>query len=487
MFGLIGAGAAAALLLWFSIGQPVWFDEGYSILLAKQSWGELLSLTAVDAHPPFYYLLLKAWGDLFGFTEFALRSLSALLMGGAVFVGFAVLRRLFSTKVALYALPFMVFAPFLLRYGYEVRMYALATLIAVSATYALIRAVAAKGWKWWIVYGGLVALGMYTLYLLAAVWLAHFVWVLVSSIRSKERPFWRWKWLYAYAGAVVLFAAYIPIFVHQLLNSALPGMGNAMTVPQLTNIASMFVLYAPEWTLGSWGTIGVLLVTVALTVLGVRVYKKGTKQTKKALWLLLALSFVPIVFYGLASLSAKPIYIVRYMAHSGIFIYMLIGVVIALGIHHKVKRAFLTAAFVIMMLLVGVVSLWKAGNFNLERMQQPETHAVRTAAECDVPGTQVIADDPYTFIDSAFYFQGCSFYFFSKDDVAYKGGYAMLHGSTQRVALADDVTAERVVHLHWDGNTPGLILGDRYEVESSQAFDKQVVTIYKKVSTSSVE
>lgn len=50
-----------AVAMVFSIGQSIWFDEGYSILLAKGSWSELFALTAVDAHPPFYYALLKIW------------------------------------------------------------------------------------------------------------------------------------------------------------------------------------------------------------------------------------------------------------------------------------------------------------------------------------------------------------------------------------------------------------------------------------------
>jgi uncharacterized membrane protein len=82
-----------------SLRQSIWFDEGYSILLAKQPVGELLALTAVDAHPPLYYLLLKAWGEMFGFTEFALRSLSALFLGGAVTTMLLLIRRLFGTRV----------------------------------------------------------------------------------------------------------------------------------------------------------------------------------------------------------------------------------------------------------------------------------------------------------------------------------------------------------------------------------------------------
>lgn len=480
----------AALFFWLtmllSIGQPIWFDEGYSILLAKSSWGELLSLTAVDAHPPLYYLLLKLWGGVFGFSEVALRAFGALLMSLAVAMVLVLIKRMFSLRVALMAALFFVFAPFLLRYGYEVRMYGLATLIAVSATYSLVRAQADKGWKWWMLYALFVALGMYTLYLMVAVWLAHFVWLLVTSIKSGVRPFWRWKWLYAFGGAVILFAPYIPTFIHQLTNSALPGMGSQMTVPQLTNIASTLTLYTPEWSIGGWGTIVIVTMAVVLTVVGIGVYRALKKEEKGYFLLFIALSAVPVVFYALTSLPPRdPIFIVRYMAHSALFIYGLIGVIVALYITQRGRhtsgatRKGLVSAGVLTVMIFGTVNLYNAGNFNFERMQQPLTHLVREASLCHEGATTIIADDPYTFIDSAFYFQDCDLRFYSKEDVAYKGGYAMLHGSDKRVASAEDVTAPFLVHLSWTGGSPQFTPGSKYHLVDSRTFDKQVVSRYQ--------
>jgi len=484
--------ATGVLFFWLtmlvSAGQPVWFDEGYSLLLAKSSFSELLSLTAVDAHPPLYYLLLKIWGGVFGFSEFAIRSLSAFLMSGAVVMAAVTLRQLFSTRVALTALPFLLFAPFVLRYGYEVRMYALATLIGVSATYALVRARISADWKWWAFYAVLVSLGMYALYMMAAVWLAHFVWLLVNSIKSEKRPFWRWPWLYAFAGAVVLFLPYIGTFIHQLTHSALPGMGNAMTASQLVNIVSMLSLYAPEWSLGGLGTIIIGAFIITLSVLGVRVYRTLSKKQKQGYMLLVALTVVPVAFYALTSLSPNPIFIVRYMAHSALFFAMLIGVTVALSLVTKPrlkgvrKKTYVAVLAVLCVLVVGTVTLQKTGNFVFERMQKPMTHSVREAAQCDNDDTIVIADDPYTYIDSVYYFDDCQLHFFNEDEVEYEGGYAMLHASEQRIAAAGDVSAPYVVHLGWSGREPKIDLSERYIMISQDTFDKQVVTRYQLIA-----
>ncbi|RYF28745.1 MAG: hypothetical protein EOO17_04390 [Chloroflexi bacterium] len=109
----------------FGLTQTTWFDEGYSVLLAQRPVGELISLTALDAHPPLYYLLLKGWIGVFGLSDLSLRASSALFGALAIVATALLLRKLFTTKVAIISLPFLTLAPFMLRYDYEIRMYAL--------------------------------------------------------------------------------------------------------------------------------------------------------------------------------------------------------------------------------------------------------------------------------------------------------------------------------------------------------------------------
>lgn len=482
---LIALGAYLIIMLLGS-SQPIWFDEGYSILLAKSSFAELWSLTGVDAHPPLYYVLLKVWGSVFGFGEFALRSFGAVTMGAAVALAVSLIRKLFSTRVALVALPFILFAPFLLRYGYEVRMYALATLIGVGATYALVNAYTSKRAIWWAVYAVLVAAGMYTLYLMVAVWLAHFVWLLIVSIRSKERPFWKWQWWYAFVGAVVLFAAYIPTFLHQLLYSALPGMGSSVTATKLVDIASTLTLYVSEWKLGGWLSILLAATIVALGFLGVSVYKKMKKDDRQWFGLFIALAAIPVIFFAITSLPPRdPIFIIRYMAHVSIFIYMLLGVVIGLAwVYRKSVRKgllYVATALVVLSFGYGVVQLSKAGNFNIERMQQPLTTDVRDVISCS-DDASIIASDAYTYIDSVYYFEGCNLQFYAESNIDYKGGYAMLHDSQQRVGSMSEITSPRIVILGWVGQSEPLTPGSAYHLVNTYVFDKQEVREYQLIA-----
>lgn len=484
---IISGVAVYVLAMVFAAHQSIWFDEGYSILLAKSDWSQLFALTAVDAHPPFYYILLKVWGTIFGFGEFALRSLSAVLLSAAVVTSLALIKKLFSIKVALYAIPFILLAPFLIRYGYEVRMYSLALLIGVAATYALVIANAKNDWWRWLVYAALVALGMYTLYMTVVIWLAHAIWLLVTTLRAKKKqPLKTWKWLYAYVASVLLFAPYIFTFFYQLLNSALPGVGSEVTLTKLVDAGTTLSVYTPEWQVGGWLSLLLGISALIVIVLGLKVYQKIPSSMRTYYWLLIALSSIPILFYIITSLPPRtPIFINRYLAHVALFIYMLIGVTIALAVVYRgtFKGAYRKLPFIgygaaILVAGIGVAQLYITGNFVFERMQHPQTTSLRQNIVCN-DTTTIIANDPYTFIDSVYYFDGCDIRFFSAENVENKGGYAPLHNSSLRIVDTTELGARTIVTLGWVGGDSAFEVDDRYQLAATYQKDKQLFEVYK--------
>lgn len=467
-----------AVSLWLAYGQSIWFDENYSIMLAKHSLPELLALTAVDAHPPLYYVLLHFWGSVWDWWEVPLRGLSALCMGAATVMAIVLLRKLFNAQVALMSVPFLALAPFALRYGYEIRMYALVTLIGLIATWVLVRATESKSWKWWATYAVLVALGMYTLYMSMVIWLAHLVWLVV--ITKPKKDLFKQPFVGAYAGAIVLFAPYIPTFIHQMLNSALPGIGSEVTLTKLASVLGMITVYTPEWLLGGWVSLALVVGMVLFGITYASVWRQ--KGARRSLLLLTFLVVVPLVFYAVTSLPPRqPIFIERYMAHIAVYVYMLTGAIAALGwLGGKRRAAGALAALVLVLGAMGVARLDTVGNLNLERMQYPMTRFMVAGAECG-PDIIVVADDPYTYIDSEYYFNDyCELKFYSKDDVDFRGGYAPLHGSDKRIASPSDITAFRIIHLRWKDATPAFQPDKGYSLVSSETYDKQVMDVYER-------
>lgn len=474
------------LVMVFSIGQSIWFDEGYSILLAKSDFSHLMALTAVDAHPPLYYILLKVWGGIFGFSEYALRSLSAVLLSSAVVLMMLLLKRLFSVRVALLSLPFILIAPFVIRYGYEVRMYSLASLIVVAATYLLVVAYEKQRWWQWALYALLVAGGMYTLYMTLVVWLAHAVWLATQSIRMKHYAFWKAPWFYAYGGAVVLFLPYVRTFINQTLHSALPGIGKEITLTRLVDIITTLFTYTAEWQTGGWLSILIVIGIILVAVVGARTARFMNSREKTYYALLATIVLVSLVFYAVTSLPPRtPIFVNRYLAHSALFIYSLIGITLAFGLLYRNKlRArtarmlpFIAYGVTFVIFAIGFFQLHRTGNFVFERMQHPETQAIRRGVVCS-KDTTVIAADPYTYIDSVFYFTDCGLRFMSENNVEFKGGYAPLHDSTQRVASSKEVRTSVVIFLGWSGHPDPFEADNRYQLESSKTYGSQQVNTY---------
>lgn len=480
-FWPIVAGAMVAsfgLAMWASQGQSVWFDEGYSIILAQRPWHELFALTAVDAHPPLYYVLLKLWASMFGWSEFSLRSMSAVF--GALGVGASLLlvRTVFTKRIALAVLPFVTIAPFLVRYNYEIRMYALVSFIGILATWLLVKAYQTDDKKWWGAYAVSVTLGMLTLYLSVAIWLTHALWLLVTTLRNKKNLL-RQKWVYAYIAAVVLFLPYLPTTINQFMHSVLPGVGSQVTFETLASIVGMLISYTPAWQINGWLTIGLLLLIILVVQLGRSVWQSADKHRRLMLGLFAGLVIVPITFFTLTSLPPRdPIFIIRYEAHVAVFIYLWVGLVVALGWHYGKRRlSAATGIFAGVLLICGVGTLLHTGNLNLERLQLPKGHEVRREVTCN-DTTTIVADDPYTYIDSFYYFDGCDLRFYSKDELGPRGGYAPLKGQPSRLADTN-IDTKTVVHLRWDGNVPAFILDPaKYKLQSSQTFEKQVVDIY---------
>ncbi|MDR0963779.1 MAG: hypothetical protein LBM60_04090 [Clostridium sp.] len=98
-------------LIWgaLAITNNLWYDEAYSASMISHSWINLVRITAVDDHSPFYYLLLKLFYHLFGGgTHFwALKQMSVLFMIGYLFLGKYYVKKLFGEKVSVWFMFFL--------------------------------------------------------------------------------------------------------------------------------------------------------------------------------------------------------------------------------------------------------------------------------------------------------------------------------------------------------------------------------------------
>jgi mannosyltransferase len=435
MILIAAAFMAGFISLWIGLKQSIWFDEAYSILLAQQPIAELLRLTALDTHPPLYYLLLKGWASIFGWSELSLRISSVLPMMGAVVVGGLLVRRMFGNRAAVGAVLTLMLAPLLLRYGFEIRMYAWASFIGISATYALYSAWKAKNRKrlyWLIGYALLVAAGTYLLYYLVFLWFAHVAWLVYVHVKHRKP----WKtllpYVLSYVGAVVLFLPWLSSFLAQTANDALAPIGQPLNLEQLLGIATFNTMYHPIYAVGM-GLTAVAIALVAMLIWAIPRARVALKGKSDEIALLIMYTGVPIVLLMGISLN-RSMYTERYLSHVAIGLLLLLGVVIVSAVQkagREKRRAIWALAILYGALFVGTLHLASIGNFNFQRMQTPTVREAASSLQNCAPGTKLLAADPYVATEFSYYLPQCDLYFVSEWDTL-GGGYAPFSGSEYR-------------------------------------------------------
>lgn len=262
---------AAVLLLGFYLrvhrigDQRVWWDEGWSVWAARFSPLDILRQTGNDVHPPLYFELLHLWRALSGDEEGALRLLSAFLGLLTVALTYALGRRMArgtlspggATLAGVLAALVLTVSRFAIAWSQEIRMYALASLLAVLAVWAARRVWSRRRRRDAALYVLATTAGLYTLYLFAPVWAAaNLAWLWVwREAADRRRALLRWgglqllivalflPWALFAAGGFLSTAAATPIrlidFLHiywTVLTVGIPvdvSQFNRLTVPAL--------------------------------------------------------------------------------------------------------------------------------------------------------------------------------------------------------------------------------------------------------------
>lgn len=168
--------AGAILRFRFLARKPFWFDECYSVELARVTWPNFLRLLWWrEANMSLYYLLLRGW-LAFGHSGFFIRSLSVVLAAAAIPAIYWLGSLLYNRRVGLIAAALLAFHAYHVRYAQEARSYALLVLLAILSSGWLIKLLHRPGRRNRRTYVLISALAvyahLYALLLIAAQWLA---------------------------------------------------------------------------------------------------------------------------------------------------------------------------------------------------------------------------------------------------------------------------------------------------------------------------
>ncbi len=209
---LVGCIVAVGVALRFlGLGnESFWYDEGYSVFFSEGGPLDVVRATyGQENNPPLYYILLSIWRTLFGSSDIAIRSLSAAIGCGLIWVTFIAARQFFDASTGVLAAALVCLSVFQIEYSQEARAYALLAVLSTASMYYFGKLWSDTSLHTTIPYVLCSALLLYThvfgVFILAA---QNVYWLTLLNRPLGKR--WRWTWLYLQAATIALFLPWIP-------------------------------------------------------------------------------------------------------------------------------------------------------------------------------------------------------------------------------------------------------------------------------------
>ena len=292
-------------LRFYQIGfQSLWLDEAASVAFASGDPGYILGFTFYkEPNPPIYYLLLHFWMPIFGTSETAVRSLSAVAGALSVPLLYVIGRRLFSPAAGVLGAASLALSPFHVWLSQETRGFTVLVLFGLAALYALLRALERDDRRWWAVYACAAFATMYV-HLYGLILIGTYG-AMALALRRPERG-WLRSLVVATAVPVLL---YIPWLLSLFYQFGEPQWRSRLSIVEIVRQTMKTLPLGEEntWAFARQGW----AVWVGLGACAVPLVARARSQWRGVVALLLWLG-LPIVVSYLASF-VSPIYAPRYL------------------------------------------------------------------------------------------------------------------------------------------------------------------------------
>lgn len=352
---LFGTGTAARFVC---LGcKPLWFDEAFSVEVARLSWPNFAHLLWWrEANMSLYYVLLRGWLH-FGQSPYFIRSLSVAIGVLTLPLLYWLARMLFDRQVALIATALLTFNGYHVRYSQEARSYSLFVLLTAASSGLLV---------WWLAepsrrslrgYVATSVLAIYSHFYAILLIIAHWLGLRLPSppqiADSASESHLRRAWW-----TIALLALPVVAFV------AKTGAGPIRWIqrPSFKEFLAFFehLCGSERWPLA---LIYLAACAVSLSSVGKRLWRRDPSRDVWRLQFLVIWLVFPIVLTVLLSF-ARPIFLPRYM----IFCLPALVILAAAGLE-RLRRAWMLVAALAVMLLLSAQGIFfaYAHDFDQER------------------------------------------------------------------------------------------------------------------------
>ncbi|MDR3222462.1 MAG: glycosyltransferase family 39 protein [Methanobrevibacter sp.] len=206
------------IMLLLGLNQAIWWDDAYSIISISESFKNMIINTAVDVHPPLYYIILKYICQFFNmfnsseeFTILVGKLTSAIPMFLLLCFSFVCLKKNLGWLVCgIFALC-IVTMPNMMHFAVEIRMYSWVMFFLTISFYYSYNIIKDNNKKNWIIFTIFSLLSSYTHYygLIATGFIYLF---LLAHILFKNRSLLK-KWIISLIVSVLAYVPWVYIFI----------------------------------------------------------------------------------------------------------------------------------------------------------------------------------------------------------------------------------------------------------------------------------
>lgn len=215
------------LLRVISLNQSFWLDEATSGLVVRNfNLVQIITkFSPGDFHPPFYYLVLKVWSNVFGSNEIVLRFPSIIFGLLTIYFVFLIGKELFNKRVGLIAGMLLATSGLHIYYSQEARMYSLVALLISLLVYLFLK-------KKWLIFSIILMFVGLTDY--PALLIIPVFWIL-------GRKDWK-KLVISHLPLTISYLFWLPIFIKQFsaglsVNTNSPGWWKLLGQTSIKNLA----------------------------------------------------------------------------------------------------------------------------------------------------------------------------------------------------------------------------------------------------------
>ena len=335
----------------------IWLDEAFSMSMIQQNFGEIIYNTAIDVHPPLYYIILKVLVNILGFILgndiWAAKIVSIIPIIILMLVSDTLIKKMYGKKVSFLFKLLILSVPQIMNYAIEIRMYTWG-LLFVTLFYLYCIKWKREDKKIDLILMSLFAiLAAYTHYFALVPVVGLYLCIFVETLIHKDKT----KIKKLFLSILICCIAYIPwiiVWFKQVM-----AVKESYWISAITWETFKSYLEFPFKITGNKIFACILIILLLISII---LLYKNRKEKENNYYLFGLLTPVFTILLGvIASKILRPIFISRYIVCSlGV---LWLSVAILLGKHCNKKYIFLLLSSIIF-----IIGTTKA--YNLVKIEQ---------------------------------------------------------------------------------------------------------------------